>query len=52
MSAAPATPAPVICIVGARPNYMKVAPIIRAFAAHKPPIPRCSSTPDSTTTRR
>lgn len=30
--------APVICIVGARPNYMKVAPIIRAFAAHKPPI--------------
>ena len=32
-------PAPVICIVGARPNYMKVAPIIRAFAAHNPPIP-------------
>lgn len=32
-------PAPVICIVGARPNYMKVAPIIRAFAAHQPPIP-------------
>ena len=31
--------APVICIVGARPNYMKVAPIIRAFAAHNPPIP-------------
>ena len=30
--------APVICIVGARPNYMKVAPIIRAFAAHNPPI--------------
>ena len=29
--------APVICIVGARPNYMKVAPIIRAFAAHNPP---------------
>ena len=33
------TCAPVICIVGARPNYMKVAPIIRAFAAHQPPIP-------------
>lgn len=33
------TRAPVICIVGARPNYMKVAPIIRAFAAHQPPIP-------------
>ena len=31
--------APVICIVGARPNYMKMAPIIRAFAAHQPPIP-------------
>jgi UDP-N-acetylglucosamine 2-epimerase (non-hydrolysing) len=31
--------APVICVVGARPNYMKVAPIIRAFAAHQPPIP-------------
>ena len=31
--------APVICVVGARPNYMKVAPIIRAFAAHSPPIP-------------
>lgn len=31
--------APVICIVGARPNYMKVAPIIKAFAAHNPPIP-------------
>lgn len=31
--------APVICVVGARPNYMKVAPIIRAFAEHQPPIP-------------
>lgn len=30
--------APVICIVGARPNYMKMAPIIRAFAGHVPPI--------------
>ncbi len=29
---------PVICVVGARPNYMKMAPIIRAFAAHVPPI--------------
>ena len=28
--------APVICVVGARPNYMKVAPIIRAFAASSP----------------
>ena len=39
MSTHPEKPAPVICIVGARPNYMKVAPIIRAFAAHNPPIP-------------
>lgn len=38
-SLAAETAAPVICIVGARPNYMKVAPIIRAFAAHNPPIP-------------
>lgn len=31
--------APVLCVVGARPNYMKMAPIIRAFANHYPPIP-------------
>ncbi len=36
---APVPTAPVICVVGARPNYMKVAPIIRAFAEHQPPIP-------------
>ncbi|RIX45469.1 MAG: UDP-N-acetylglucosamine 2-epimerase (non-hydrolyzing) [Rhodocyclales bacterium GT-UBC] len=30
---------PVICIVGARPNFMKMAPILRAFAAHQPAIP-------------
>lgn len=30
---------PVICIVGARPNFMKMAPILRAFAAHVPAIP-------------
>lgn len=30
--------APVVCVVGARPNYMKMAPIIRAFAAHQPPL--------------
>ncbi len=39
MNTNPAPSAPVICVVGARPNYMKVAPIIRAFAAHNPPIP-------------
>lgn len=30
---------PVICVVGARPNFMKIAPILRAFAANQPPIP-------------
>jgi UDP-N-acetylglucosamine 2-epimerase (non-hydrolysing) len=24
----------ILCVVGARPNYMKMAPLIRAFAAH------------------
>lgn len=28
-----------ICVVGARPNFMKMAPILRAFAAHHPAIP-------------
>lgn len=30
---------PVLCVVGARPNFMKMAPILRAFAAHRPGIP-------------
>lgn len=30
---------PVICVVGARPNFMKMAPILRAFAEHRPAIP-------------
>jgi UDP-N-acetylglucosamine 2-epimerase (non-hydrolysing) len=30
---------PVMCIVGARPNFMKIAPILRALADHKPPMP-------------
>lgn len=30
---------PVICIVGARPNFMKMAPILRAMAEHQPPVP-------------
>jgi UDP-N-acetylglucosamine 2-epimerase (non-hydrolysing) len=29
---------PVICVVGARPNYMKMAPIMRALATHHPPL--------------
>ena len=30
---------PVMCVVGARPNFMKIAPILRALAAHQPPLP-------------
>jgi UDP-N-acetylglucosamine 2-epimerase (non-hydrolysing) len=30
---------PIACVVGARPNYMKMAPILRAFAAQVPPLP-------------
>lgn len=30
---------PVICVVGARPNFMKMAPVLRAFAANVPSIP-------------
>jgi len=29
---------PILCVVGARPNLMKVAPLLRAFAAHAPAI--------------
>ena len=35
----PAGIGPIACVVGARPNYMKMAPILRAFAAHGPPLP-------------
>jgi UDP-N-acetylglucosamine 2-epimerase (non-hydrolysing) len=31
--------APILCIVGARPNLMKIAPIIRAIRAATPPLP-------------
>lgn len=30
---------PVMCVVGARPNFMKMAPILRAMAAHVPAMP-------------
>jgi len=30
---------PVLCVVGARPNFMKMAPILRALAAHEPTMP-------------
>ena len=29
----------VMCVVGARPNFMKIAPILRAFAVHRPALP-------------
>lgn len=32
-------PKHVLCVVGARPNFMKIAPIIRAFSATSPAIP-------------
>jgi len=30
---------PVMCVVGARPNFMKMAPILRALAEHVPALP-------------
>lgn len=35
MSSTAEFPRKIICVVGARPNFMKVAPIIRAFAPYK-----------------
>ncbi len=35
----PASLGPVLCVVGARPNFMKMAPILRALAANTPAIP-------------
>lgn len=35
----PANLGPVICVVGARPNFMKIAPILRAFSENQPAIP-------------
>jgi len=32
MMSAPPIPGPIVCVVGARPNYMKMAPLFRAFA--------------------
>ena len=31
----------VLCIVGARPNFMKIAPIMAAFAARRPAVRAC-----------
>ena len=35
----PAHLGPVICVVGARPNFMKIAPVLRAFRAPRPALP-------------
>jgi UDP-N-acetylglucosamine 2-epimerase (non-hydrolysing) len=35
----PSATGAVLCVVGARPNFMKVAPIVRALAAHNPTLP-------------
>ncbi|MCP5227388.1 UDP-N-acetylglucosamine 2-epimerase (non-hydrolyzing) [Accumulibacter sp.] len=35
----PADLGPIACVVGARPNFMKMAPILRAFSAHRPAMP-------------
>jgi len=39
MTGPPHPPGPITCVVGARPNYMKMAPLVRAFAA-RPELPR------------
>jgi UDP-N-acetylglucosamine 2-epimerase (non-hydrolysing) len=31
--------APILCVVGARPNFMKIAPVIRAMKCVTPPVP-------------
>jgi UDP-N-acetylglucosamine 2-epimerase (non-hydrolysing) len=35
----PAGTGPIVCVVGARPNFIKIAPILRAFARHPMPVP-------------
>jgi UDP-N-acetylglucosamine 2-epimerase (non-hydrolysing) len=35
----PQSPGSILCVVGARPNYMKMAPLVRAFAG-RPELPR------------
>lgn len=39
MGSRESVPGVVLCVVGARPNYMKMAPLLRAFAA-EPTMPR------------
>jgi UDP-N-acetylglucosamine 2-epimerase (non-hydrolysing) len=35
----PANRGPIVCVVGARPNFIKIAPILRAFAGNPMPVP-------------
>ena len=35
----PVAGAPILCVVGARPNFMKIAPVMRAMRAANPPLP-------------
>lgn len=39
MTGPPHAAGPIVCVVGARPNYMKMAPLVRAFAT-QPGLPR------------
>jgi UDP-N-acetylglucosamine 2-epimerase (non-hydrolysing) len=39
MGAIPAGLGPIVCVVGARPNFMKMAPLLAAFG-HNPGLPR------------
>lgn len=39
--AAPPRGGRILCVVGARPNFMKIAPIMAAFAAARPAVPAC-----------
>jgi UDP-N-acetylglucosamine 2-epimerase (non-hydrolysing) len=39
MGALPAAPGPILCVVGARPNFMKMAPLLAALA-RTPGLPR------------
>src|SRR5688572_25427594 len=34
-----AAAAPILCVVGARPNFMKIAPVIRSMKSAVPPLP-------------
>jgi len=41
VSASGTTRGRILCVVGARPNFMKIAPVMAAFAAARPAVPAC-----------